>query len=243
MRMSHLVDILTSMPLEALVKEVRAEGSFLHAHFEVLEHVSCAKIPRLVLRHASTSTEVDVISDLADPSAPVRDEVTRSLLGWDPRVRELACLIGDWARLYQAEMPPKIGFPNSYTFRLTGFHYLMIRPRGPLLPALAATGTSLCSAALSPGQMTAVRQLSAKELFLEWLGHLAAAGDPDRGLWANLRKPWESGPGPQKVRWGVIDPVSGRNLTNFRGMQPGVIANVAREAANEVRATKAMAGK
>eukprot|EP00439_Symbiodinium_sp_Y106_P052346 s357_g7.t1 len=51
------------------------------------------------------------------------------------------------------------------------------------------------------------------------------AGRPEGRLWVDLRNPWDTG--PSEIKWGVIDPVSGRNNTQFRGDQPQRIAALA----------------
>merc|ERR1719264_1552248 len=82
------VDVLTSVPLESIMQKVASDGAA--SPFTVLEHVHWAKVPRLILRHNRTGTEVDAICRAADPHAAARDEVVRACVGRDPRVQQLA---------------------------------------------------------------------------------------------------------------------------------------------------------
>jgi len=202
----------------------------LQQRFEVLEHVKWTRVPRLILRHSQSGTKVDVICTASDPQAQERDAIVRAILAGDPRARGLAELIGAWVRRHGADMLPQLGFPNCYTFRLTGFHYLMVRPRGALLPPLAATGPDLLhwgdGAPAGVGDSGRDGAISAQDLFREWLLRLA---DSETGLWADLRSPWEAG-----VGWRVVDPVSGQNLIRFKGEQPAAIAALARRGVSEL---------
>mmetsp|Transcript_65805 Transcript_65805/g.195840 ORF Transcript_65805/g.195840 Transcript_65805/m.195840 type:complete len:278 (-) Transcript_65805:101-934(-) len=217
------VDMATSQSLDALLLKVRRAP----AEFHVLEHVQRARVPRLVLRHAATGTEVDIIDRSTDPFSLERDAVVRNLVSADPRVRELGMRIGDWARQHKQAMPPKQGYPNSYTLRLTGFHFLMVRPKGPLLPPLAGQGPEL--SAQLPLRAEGGVAATAEELFVGWLRHIAAAAR--QGLCADLRAPRRrAGRG-----WCVVDPATGRNLTDFRFSQAAVIASLARQSLRELQ--------
>mmetsp|Transcript_91893 Transcript_91893/g.259564 ORF Transcript_91893/g.259564 Transcript_91893/m.259564 type:complete len:347 (-) Transcript_91893:70-1110(-) len=173
----------------------------LQQRFEVLEHVKWTRVPRLILRHSQSGTKVDVICTASDPQAQERDAIVRAILAGDPRARGLAELIGAW-----------------------------VRPRGALLPPLAATGPDLLhwgdGAPAGVGDSGRDGAISAQDLFREWLLRLA---DSETGLWADLRSPWEAG-----VGWRVVDPVSGQNLIRFKGEQPAAIAALARRGVSEL---------
>jgi len=214
------LDVLTSRPLSKLVDDLNRPDTPLG--FTIVEHVPKAKIPRLILHHEATGIEVDVICTSADLGAAQRDAVFRLLLHHDPRARALALHIGDWVRDHAQFLPPRTGFPNSYTFRIIGFHYLMVRSGGPLLPPLACDGIGfdVMHSTSAPESASAV---AAEDLFREWLGRLATSDV--QGLRVDLRNPWAASFGG----WFVTDPVSGHNLTQFRGTQPSTIAHLARE--------------
>lgn len=214
------VDVVTSLTLKGLVEMVRSNASASPAReFELLEHVSWARVPRVILKHKLTDIEVDVINCQLDHQSHERDEVVQLLLDACPLARDFVVRIGEWVHAHSAWMPPKQGFPNTYTFRMVGFHLLQTRKPGPLLPALAPSGAVL-------------RELPVLEthedvgqLFEDWLSLLVEAGKPEGRLWVDLRNPWDAG--PSEIKWGVIDPVSGRNITQFRGDQPQRIAALA----------------
>lgn len=220
------LDLLTSLPLEDLVQELR--GTRLSTCFSIVEHVHHAQVPRLILHHVTTGLQVDVVTKSADLRASERDHIFHTLLQQGPLVRDLAVRIGDWVQQHGAAMPRRLGFPNSYIFRLTGFHHLMIRPKGRLINALSPLGCNLDP----PGVVMPKAFFPTVEcLFEEWLMRLAVADT--QGMWVNLRNPWEAG-----VGWCVVDPVSGKNLTQFRGDQPSSIANLARRSLTEIQSSR-----
>ncbi|CAE7283189.1 unnamed protein product [Symbiodinium natans] len=214
------VDVVTSLPLESLVDLVRSPAPASPARtFELLEHVRWARVPRLILKHRPTEIEVDVINCQLDHQSHERDEVIHVFLDACPIARDFMVLIGEWVHQHSALMPPKQGFPNTYTFRMIGFHFLQTRKPGPLLPALADSG-----AALRDSHFLDTDE-DASQLFTDWLRLLVRAGASHGRLWADLRNPWDTG--PEEIKWGVIDPVSGRNITQFRGDQAKRIAALA----------------
>eukprot|EP00913_Durusdinium_trenchii_P003185 g2945.t1 len=98
---------------------------------EIMTHlVRFSKVPRLRLCHRPTGLEVDVTRGNFHPA---RDQVTMVLLQAYPVARDLVVQIAEWVHAHAEEMPVKEGFPNTHTFRIIAFHYLMIRPGGPLL--------------------------------------------------------------------------------------------------------------
>eukprot|EP00747_Dinoflagellata_sp_TGD_P210415 gnl/TRDRNA2_/TRDRNA2_83685_c0_seq1.p1 gnl/TRDRNA2_/TRDRNA2_83685_c0~~gnl/TRDRNA2_/TRDRNA2_83685_c0_seq1.p1 ORF type:complete len:457 (+),score=74.88 gnl/TRDRNA2_/TRDRNA2_83685_c0_seq1:2-1372(+) len=233
------VDVVTTLKLPALLRRVSRENSC----FTLVENVRWVRVPRLVLEHSPTGTQVDVISLSSNAYLRERDDAVRSFLQADVRVPEFAQLIGEWVRAHREQLPPRKGFPNTYTFRLTGFHYLMVRPAGALLAPWAGTGLDDGVLRPLPPKEVIDTRASARELFQEWLLRIASAssdskdaeGEADEraGLWADVRRPWDTGRG-----WRVVDPGSGRNLTEFRGGgQATLIAAVAREAYDEIAAT------
>eukprot|EP00746_Dinoflagellata_sp_MGD_P121286 gnl/MRDRNA2_/MRDRNA2_56508_c0_seq1.p1 gnl/MRDRNA2_/MRDRNA2_56508_c0~~gnl/MRDRNA2_/MRDRNA2_56508_c0_seq1.p1 ORF type:complete len:352 (-),score=55.24 gnl/MRDRNA2_/MRDRNA2_56508_c0_seq1:1-1056(-) len=199
------VDMLTSLPLSELLDIVSlAEGP--GSKFDLIENVNRARVPRVRLNHKATGIEVDVINRESDPHSLNRDAFVCNLLKVDKRVLDMTQRIGNWVRHHKNSMPPKFGYPNSYTFRLIGYHYLMVRPGGALLPPLEAHGTDLDESVDIPyvGQV-----ITGETLFQEWLRHLIAASA--QGLCADLRNPSQTGKG-----WRVVDPSSGNSLTEFK---------------------------
>eukprot|EP00434_Breviolum_minutum_P006323 symbB.v1.2.005582.t1/scaffold326.1/size228935/4 len=88
-------------------------------------------MPRLLLRHQPTDLQVDIICrHQLEHQSHERDEVILALLDACPLARDLVMQIGEWVHAHTEEMPPKEGFPNTYTFRIMGFHYLMARSSG-----------------------------------------------------------------------------------------------------------------
>eukprot|EP00439_Symbiodinium_sp_Y106_P036606 s357_g4.t1 len=164
------VDVVSSVTLKQLVDMLRSNASASPAReFELLEHVSWARVPRVILKHKLTNIEVDVINCQLDHQSHERDEVVQVLLDACPLARDFVVRIGEWVHAHSALMPPKQGFPNTYTFRMVGFHLLQTRKPGPLLPALAPSG-----AVLRDIPMLETHE-DVRQLFEDWLGLLVEA--------------------------------------------------------------------
>lgn len=69
------LDLLASIALRQLLNQVRGDEAW-----QLLEHVPCARVPRVLLRHVPTGQLVDVVEAKADPLAREKDDWLRRKL-------------------------------------------------------------------------------------------------------------------------------------------------------------------
>lgn len=231
------VNVLVSRPFPPLIREIQEAADSANPKFMLVEVVptqlpDCLP-PRLVLKHISTDVVLDVISRWsADIFVRQRDEVSGVMLAFDDRVRDFIRLLHDWVLHHRHDFPTAEGYPNMYVFRLIGFHFLMARVMGVVLPPLVAIGCKLNELDDSFVAQKKVKKdkASPEELLQDWLEALSKA--EKRGLWANLKKPQETGP---PSVWQVIDPPSGKKLLRLSESQIFEIASRARRDAAVLR--------
>lgn len=224
------VDVLITRPLESLLKELLHEeddARFTHAGSE-----PCGPpwyLPqKLMLQHVATSVRLDLISRWsADIFVRERDAVARVCLEKDERVHPFLELVAKWYYARRACMPPEEGYPTAYCFRLFALHYLMSRSEkgvGVVLPPLTTFGSFLNEKDEKYIYLTKDTATVADDLAVEFLENLGRLSKEGQGLWADLRKPDETGP---PTEWQAIDPPSHKKMLHLTAAQIADIGKMA----------------
>lgn len=228
---SSNVDILTTRPLQGLLDELyedKRNYNKFKATSEVIETgPPWFMPPKIQLIHVPTRIPIDVISRWsADIFVRDRDKVTSICIEKDERVLPFLQAVLTWAKSRQDYFPAEEGYPSSYIFRLLALHFLMARVQGVVLPPL---GAHFCKLNEEHEKYAAAKKaeksMSADDLCTEFLEYLARCGKPDRGIWADLRKPMEPGPNGE---WQVIDPPSHKKMLKLEPYQISEIAKMAK---------------
>lgn len=216
------VDLLSSKPLRVLVAAMRETS----LGFDLIEHITTARVPRLLLKHRPSGVVLDVVEARHDPLALKKDAYLRSWLGISAEVTAFAHKVRAWSRRRTRELPPEEGYPNSFLLLLSGFWYLKAEAhhtKGPTQQDIEPESLLQPLSSKDDGE--------GQRLFLGWLDFLAQAVQKPPGCMDLRSDLMDRGSG-----WTLIEPISGRaacSLTSFQVEQLACIA--AADAALETR--------
>jgi len=231
------VDVLITRPLESLLQELEQDEDH---HFKYIRTDPCLapwwQPPRLVVQHLPTGVRLDLISRWsADIFVRERDAVARVCLQKDDRVQAYLEMALKWYYARRTFMPADQGYPTAYCFRLIALHYLMSRQLGVVLPPLTRFGSFLNEDSEDFTHLVKDKVTLADDLAVEFLEHLGKVGKHGEALWADLRKPSETGP---LGVWQVIDPPSHKKLLKLKASQIVQIGKMAKMDAKALRYNK-----
>lgn len=234
-------DVLTTRPLQGLLHELEEDPQ--QQKFKPTGPVlpggppPWCMPPKLKLLHIPSGIHLDVISRWsADIFVRDRDAVAHACIAKDERVQPFLTTVVKWAKGRKDFLPGDQGYPNSYCFRLFALHFLMARVVGVVLPPMKDRGTFLNEESEKYAASKKIEKtMTIDDLALEFLEHLGKSGKPDRGLWADLRNPYE--PGPVGV-WQVIDPPTHKKLLRLTSTQIHEISKMAKLDAKALKSNK-----
>ena len=218
------VDVNASMSVSMIYRIASKSKSFA-----VMEYLPNLRIPRVLLKHNATKVVVDVVHGTIVEDAMKKAEIFRRIASVD-LYRDYALLIKNWMKSQELRMPVKNGYLNSFNMLLIAFFYLMNRPKKQLLPLWDDITEELVKKFAEEAKES--HELpTAKFLFKEFLEflvkkvklvrcvltkHVDITNVEAGGIWGMYRKSWY-----------VEDPVTFKNVADFRYEQESVILKIA----------------
>lgn len=219
------LDLLASITLHELKFKLRSKGT----GFTLVEHVTVARVPRLLLRHQCTGLEIDIIEADRDPCALEKDALVRSWLNLAVEIQDFARAAVAWARKHREELPRDEGFPNSFLFLITALCYLRHQ--------VGVVGPPEFNSENVLGKIPAALPTlpPANVLFDGWLSFLAESATAGVPCVLDVQRSSDVSHVqklPAKRCWAVVEPVSGCTACSLTAEQAKRLAAAARASAS-----------
>lgn len=222
------VDLLTNEPLAAILSLVQQGNT----GFALIEHVTAARVPRLVLSHQKTGVIVDVIESVMDPWAAAKDNFIRTWLACGRPVRYFALRVRNWGRKHRNQLPRDEGYPNNFMLLLSALWYLRAYEGFPRY-----CGAGPLAHLLPIGQVAKSEADLADRFYWGWLRWMAGGVSAQRVLDVRdlQRPPFEGSP----WSWTLVEPVEGRVVCKLPPVQANYLASLAAESCKGFRCVEA----